>query len=76
MSAMMELIEISSVLFMCIVAPLWLVLHYRHKRHQPADLDEQTVERLERLCDQAEQMGERIRVLEQLLDSDDPQWRR
>ena len=71
----MEVIEISSILFMCIVAPLWLVLHYRSKKHQAVSLDDATVERLERLCDQAEQMTERIHVLEQLLDADSPEWR-
>ena len=68
-------LEAPIILFMVVVAPLWLVLHYRSKKQLHEDMDQQSAERLADLAEQAEQMTERIRVLEQLLDAEVPQWR-
>lgn len=68
-------LEAPIILFMVVVAPLWLVLHYRSKKQLSEGMDQQSAERLADLAEQAEQMTERIRVLEQLLDDEVPQWR-
>lgn len=54
---------------------LWLFLHFRARRRQDGSLSEDEREQLLRLQQEAEQMAERIKNLELLLDEDYPQWR-
>ncbi|PSU33310.1 envelope stress response membrane protein PspB [Photobacterium lutimaris] len=64
------------VVFMIFVAPLWLVLHYRSKKHVSEGLSGDDQEKLQELVARAEQMQERIVTLERILDAEVPQWRR
>ncbi|MGO1297814.1 MAG: envelope stress response membrane protein PspB [Vibrio sp.] len=63
------------MIFLLFVAPLWLVLHYRSKRKFTNNLSEDDVVQLTLLSQQARQLDARIRTLEQILDSEAPQWR-
>ena len=63
------------ILFMLFVAPTWLVLHYRGKRQINKGLSENDYKDLQILADKAEQMSERIKTLETILDTEAPQWR-
>lgn len=63
------------IVFMVIVAPLWLVLHYATKMRASKALtqaDEQTLSELWALSDKLEQ---RIVSLETILDAEVPGWR-
>ena len=62
-------------IFLLLVVPIWLVLHYRAKRHLDNGLDEQARLRLEQTLAQAEQLAERVETLERLLDQEVPKWR-
>ncbi|ART78974.1 envelope stress response membrane protein PspB [Oceanisphaera avium] len=62
-------------IFLMLVVPIWLVLHYRAKRHLDNTLSEQARLRLEQSLAQAEQLSARLDTLEQLLDQEVPKWR-
>lgn len=66
---------IPALVFLVIVAPVWLVLHYRSKRQQGASLSEGERRELEELVVTAERMTERIATLERILDAEAPEWR-
>ena len=63
------------VLFLCIVAPTWIFMHYRSKQKAQGSLSEQEIMELETLANHAERMGDRIETLEAILDSETPEWR-
>lgn len=82
MGAILHALEVPLILFFVIVAPIWLILHYRSKRHagsstiapQSEPLSHNDPEVAE-LWQTARRMEERIRTLERILDADVPNWR-
>ncbi len=68
-------ISVPLVVFMIIVAPLWLILHYRSKRQTGEGLSAEDQNKLENLAVRAEEMQERIVTLERILDAEVPRWR-
>ncbi|EAS64210.1 envelope stress response membrane protein PspB [Photobacterium angustum] len=71
----MGFISVPLVVFMIIVAPLWLILHYRSKRQAGEGLSGEDQKKLETLVARAEDMQERIVTLERILDAEVPRWR-
>ena len=71
----MGFISVPLVVFMVIVAPLWLILHYRSKRQAGEGLSGEDQKKLETLVARAEDMQERIVTLERILDAEVPRWR-
>ena len=67
--------EIFIILSLGLVAPLWLVLHYRSKRHSSHEMSDGDYHQLQLLADKADKMAERIETLEQILDHEVPDWR-
>jgi len=63
------------IVFLVVVAPLWLILHYRSQRQASLGLSGEEHEQLQALAMRAEQMQERIITLERILDAEAPQWR-
>jgi phage shock protein B len=63
------------IIFMVIVAPIWLILHYRSKRQLSQGLSEADYQQLHQLAGSAEKMANRIETLEAILDAESPQWR-
>nr|WP_185968104.1 envelope stress response membrane protein PspB [Thalassotalea sp. PS06] len=70
-----ELLMVPIILFMAIVAPIWLVLHYRSKRQISQGLTEDEYQQLSELSDLADKMAARIKTLEAILDAETPDWR-
>lgn len=70
-----ELFFIPTVVFLVIVAPLWLILHYRSRHRARALLDAQDRRDLEALLVEADDMARRIDTLEAILDAEAPGWR-
>ena len=68
-------LSIPVVVFLTFVAPLWLFLHYRSKKHTATGLSSQDLEQLEQLSNRAEQLKQRISYLERVLDAETPEWR-
>ena len=63
------------ILFMVIVAPLWLILHYSAKMKASKALSQVDEETLSDLWQQSEKMEQRIESLETILDEEVPGWR-
>lgn len=74
--AIMGMLIAPILLFLLLVAPIWLFLHYRSKRQVGQGLTEEEYRQLNQLGQQAETMSERIRTLEAILDDEAPDWRR
>lgn len=63
------------IIFMVIVAPIWLILHYRSKRQISQGLSAEEYQQLSELSQSADKMSERIQTLEAILDAETPDWR-
>jgi len=63
------------VIFLLVVAPIWLVLHYRSKRQVNQGLSESEYIQLSELSELADKMSDRIKTLEAILDAESPEWR-
>lgn len=77
---MSETIFVPIIVFMTVVAPLWLILHYRAMARRdkmglaaPSSPEEQ--ELMSRMISLLEKMEGRIVTLEKILDSEHPRWR-
>lgn len=72
----LEVLVAPIIIFMLVVAPLWLVLHYRSKKQVSQGLSEHEHRQLIELASKAEKMAERVETLEAILDQEAPEWRR
>jgi phage shock protein B len=66
---------VPTVIFLAVVAPVWIFMHYRSKQRSQGSLSEDERSELESLIGQAERMVERIETLESILDGETPGWR-
>jgi len=72
---LMFTVGIPTIIFMTIVAPIWLILHYRSKKQVSQGLTEDEYMSLQTLSNKAEMMADRIQTLEAILDAETPDWR-
>ncbi|KGK00948.1 envelope stress response membrane protein PspB [Thalassotalea sp. ND16A] len=63
------------IIFMVVVAPIWLILHYRSKRQISQGLSAEEYAQLSELSETADKMADRISTLEAILDAETPDWR-
>jgi phage shock protein B len=63
------------IIFMLLVAPIWLILHYRSKRQISQGFSEEEYTQLSDLSELADKMTDRIKTLEAILDAETPEWR-
>ncbi|MDN4504149.1 envelope stress response membrane protein PspB [Alteromonadaceae bacterium BrNp21-10] len=70
-----EVLMAPIIIFLVIVAPIWLILHYRSKRQVSQGLTADEYETIKELALKAEQMADRIHTLEAILDAESPEWR-
>jgi phage shock protein B len=64
-----------AVLFLTIVAPLWIIFHYATKWRSSRGLSAEDERMLADLWESAGRMENRIVSLEKILDSETPGWR-
>lgn len=64
-----------AVLFMTVVAPLWIIFHYITKWRAQRGLSAQDERLLAELWEIANRLEGRIHALERVLDSEAPNWR-
>jgi len=64
------------VIFLTIVAPVWIFMHYRSKQRAHSALSDEERLELETLAAHAERMMDRIDTLEAILDAETPGWRK
>jgi len=67
--------EAPIILFMVVVAPIWIVMHYRSKGTKQGGITEAEHGRLKELTEIADSMMLRIETLESILDKETPDWR-
>ncbi|NEZ03389.1 envelope stress response membrane protein PspB [Wenzhouxiangella sp. XN201] len=72
---MSDIVFVPLIIFMVIVAPIWLILHYATRNSANRSLNSKDEALLEDLHDTARKMEERIHTLERILDDDSPNWR-
>jgi phage shock protein B len=70
-----EVIVVPIIIFLIIVAPIWLILHYRSKKQVSQGLSQDEYIQLSELSEMADQMSDRIQTLEAILDAETPNWR-
>lgn len=63
------------ILFLVIVAPIWLILHYRSKNVAARTLGDEEQQTLDQLARVAEKMESRMAALEKILETEDPKWK-
>ncbi|MCP3674818.1 MAG: envelope stress response membrane protein PspB [Gammaproteobacteria bacterium] len=63
------------IVFMVIVAPIWIIMHYRTAGKKAVGLSEDEQGSLDGLVDIANSMEDRITTLESILDAETPDWR-
>ena len=73
---MSSIATLSIVLFLTIVAPLFLVLHFITKWKQNREISGDDEQMLEDLYALSQRMEERIDTLERILDDELPDWRK
>jgi phage shock protein B len=66
---------VPTVVFLVIVAPLWILMHYRSKQRARGELSADERQLLETLAVRADRMAERVETLESILDDETPGWR-
>ena len=72
-------LAVPGIIFLAIVAPLWLICHYAtvwvRMRAGPGKVVVERAE-LERMRDLSERLERRIESLETILDAETPDWRK
>jgi phage shock protein B len=68
--------EIIAILFVTIVLPLVVVLHYVTKWKEAKGLTNEDEKMLEDIWESAQKMESRINALETILDEQAPDWRK
>ena len=66
---------VPAVVFLAVVAPIWIFMHYRSKQRAQGALSEDERLELEALSREAGRMRERIETLEAILEAETPEWR-
>lgn len=66
---------VPTILFMVVVAPIWISMHYRSVNKSSRGLNEEDREALESMLVTVDKLTERIATLETLLDEDHVDWR-
>jgi phage shock protein B len=66
---------VPTILFMVVVAPIWISLHYRSVGRSSRSLTDEDRESVEHMLETVDRLTDRIGTLESILDADHPDWR-
>ena len=66
---------VPTILFSVIVAPIWIVMHYRSVNRSSRSLNREDLERIEQMLVTVDRLTDRIETLESILDGDHRDWR-
>ena len=73
---MSETMYILGILFVTIVLPLWIILHYVTKWKRSRELSGTEEEMLQEIWALSQQMESRLNALETIIDDEIPDWRK
>ena len=63
------------VVFLVVVAPIWIIFHYKSKANVVDGLSTNARAELDEMIEVANKMAARIETLESILDVESPGWR-
>jgi phage shock protein B len=66
---------VPTILFLVIVAPLWITMHYRSVNRSSRSLSSEDRGSIEHMLETVDKLTDRIGTLESILDVDHPEWR-
>lgn len=66
---------VPTILFMVIVAPMWISMHYRSVNRSSRSLSQEDRESIEHMLETVDKLTDRIGALESILDADHTDWR-
>jgi phage shock protein B len=69
---MMEMLEVPLILFLTIVAPIWIIAHYVTRWRMAKSLSPEDEKQFGDLWQVAERMEERMHTIERILDREMP----
>jgi phage shock protein B len=67
---------VPTILFMVIVAPMWITMHYRSVSRSSRSLNQEDRESIEHMLETVDKLTDRIGALESILEVDHPDWRK
>lgn len=71
----MLFLAIPLTVFVVFIVPIWLWLHYNQRHNAGAALSSDERRNLHQLVEDAQRMQARINILEDILDTEHPNWR-
>jgi phage shock protein B len=75
MEPIMVVFFVPVIVFLVVVAPIWIILHYKSKGQIANGLSEGERADVEEMIHVANKMAGRIETLESILDVESPGWR-
>ncbi len=70
-----EFMFVPTILFLTVVMPIWLTMHYRSVNRSSRSLNVEDREAVEHMLETVDKLSDRIQALESILDVDHPDWR-
>ncbi len=71
-----EFMFVPTILFMVVVMPIWLTMHYRHKGRVSGGLSDEDQANLDQILRTLDGLSDRVETLESILDERHPRWKR
>ncbi|WP_108124289.1 envelope stress response membrane protein PspB [Saccharospirillum mangrovi] len=72
----LQFMFVPTILFMVVVMPIWLFMHYRYKGRVHASLSADDQTSLDELLRTLDKLSDRVEALESILDERNPNWKR
>jgi phage shock protein B len=66
---------VPTILFLVVVAPIWITMHYRSVNRSSRSLTREDRESIEQMLETVDKLTDRIGALEAILDVDHKTWR-
>ena len=66
---------VPTILFLVIVAPMWMTMHYRSVNRSSRSLTREDRESIEHMLETVDKLTDRIGALESILDVEHKDWR-
>lgn len=70
-----EFMFVPTILFLVIVAPIWIGLHYKSLNRSSRSLNAEDRENVEQILESVDRLSARIEALESILDAEHQDWR-
>jgi phage shock protein B len=70
-----EFMFVPTILFLTVVMPIWLTMHYRSVNRSSRSLNSEDREVVEHMLETVDKLADRIQALESILDLEHSDWR-